>query len=424
MATTLTVLMQRVLESIGEYRALSVTSAPSTTVITDTKLRRYAAVADVFNDRWWVYWTLLSGAAVAAADQKRLLIDSTTTTATMETATTITAAADTYLLMPFDPDFVKNAISRAAEYLFHRGLHVPVYDHSLIVDNLLANSNFTGSVTSNAFTSWTRGGSATVTAETTIVRIGSQSAKMVGTAAADGQYQAPHVGQDEMTGKTAYLAGHLLCATADKARLRINWDDTNYESYAYHSGKDQWEFQKISVAIPATATKVEARCSSEGTAYFNQVALCVDPINRYTIPSAFLKGPYQVLQQVDERLVGTDGDYLPLSNTNRPVRGRTLRLLGKGMLTLPSADTDTMEVSEDQVRLLVARAAMELYSILAWNNSAMRDEYQRGADLWETRTERMIQAGMALSPHMAAAYPRPWLVEESGETRYLVLPRH
>ena len=426
MSTSLITLMQRVLEGMGQYRALSVTTGGSASVITDTKLRRYIGAADVANDRMWVYWTEidLDVSPPAAANQKRLITDSTTTTATMESALSFnTTAGDTYLLTDFDPDFIKVAINRAGQYLFGRGLYLPVRDESLIVDNLLTNPSFVGTFSSNTVTGWTRGGSATVTAETTIVRDAwaAQSAKMVGTVAADGLYQAPQVNQHEMTGRSALLVGHVYATVADIARLRINWDDTNYESHAYHSGEDRWEFQKILVSIPTTATKVEARCSSEGTAYFNKVALCIDPIYRYTLPSNLIRGPYRIEQQRDEKRIGLDAPFEKLSRYNHPVRGRTLRIHGKGAMTTLSADADSLEVSNDQVQLIVARAIHELYMVLAGSPSNQRDHYLIEAERWDAITERYLAQGKQHGPVQTAAIPWGWKVEESGETRFLVL---
>ena len=428
MSATFITLIQRVLENQGQYRALSVTGTPSTTVITDSKLRRFVAAADVLNDRWWVYMTLLNSLAVGAADQKRLVIDSTTTTATVDTVfSASTATADTYLLLPFDPDFVKAALNKAGRDLYSRGLYLPVYDKSLIVDNLLSNSNFTGSVTSHAFSSWTRGGSATVTAETTIVRVGSQSAKIVGSGSAEGQqYQAPHVFHNEMTGKTVFINGHVYATVADRARLRVNFDDTTYQSHAYHSGKDQWEYQEITTSIPSDATKLEAICAAGtaaavGTGYFNQVAMCIDPIYEYAIPSSILKGPYTVEQQVDERKVGRDALFRPLSAGFRPVRGRTLRLKGKGAMTALSADSDTVEVSNDQADILVAQATHNLYVTLMGSQSNQKDHYEREAERWAFMVDKMISEGKAKGPMQGADKPEGWRIYDDGETRRLIL---
>ena len=145
MATTLITLTQQVLEGMGQYRLLDVTTGGSATVATSTHLRRWVGAADVLNDRWFVRFTNLNDTTPSTANRDRLITDSTTSTVTYERATSVntsTTDPDQFLLLSFDPSFITAAINSAGQYLFHRGMYLPIRDETLFVDNLLSNSSF------------------------------------------------------------------------------------------------------------------------------------------------------------------------------------------------------------------------------------------------------------------------------------------
>jgi len=432
MATTLITLTQQVLEGMGQYRLLDVTTGGSATVATSTHLRRWVGAADVLNDRWFVRFTNLNDTTPSTANRDRLITDSTTSTVTYERATSVntsTTDPDQFLLLSFDPSFITAAINSAGQYLFHRGMYLPIRDETLFVDNLLSNSSFEDTISGSDHPSWTNVGSPTVTAETTHVMLGSQAARLRGSGSAAGQM---HQGVDNtqlanIGGKTIHLQGWVKEYTASRARLRIDrGDGSTFSNHDYHSGVDQWERQLVEADVLDTAGAMTIRAYIEGgtasvtsDSRFDAVVMWIDPLYRYTIPSTMVRGPYRVQMQMD--VDNPNGHYRSISRGLRPISGRALRLTGKGAMSTLSADTDSAEISGDQQKLLVTRAIFELYSTLGGAPSSQRDHYLREADRWYVQAERMLGEGMADGPKLATDEADGWHVENEGETRYLML---
>ncbi len=220
----------------------------------------------------------------------------TVSTSTLVVEEAFSSAVDssvTYELHRYDPTDKHNAINRAIEELYP-SLHLRVRDETLVVDDLLSNSDFE-TFASSAFTGWTEVGSPTTSAETTLMMHGSQSAKVVADSGAAGQLtQAPTTNIREVTSKTATFKCWVYATAADTARIRMDWDGTNFENSDYHSGRDQWELLSVTASVPSDATQVKAICevAASGTAYFDASWMAVGPVYKYTVPTSIIGGPY------------------------------------------------------------------------------------------------------------------------------------
>lgn len=274
------------------------------------------------------------------------------------------------------------------------------------------------------FTGWTNAGAGvTVTQESTIIRHGTYSAKIVAGGGAAGQMTQTFgtVSIDTLTGKTAYLEGWVYATAASTARIRLDWDGTNFDSCAYHSGTDQWEYQKLAVAVPTTATQVKAilEVAAGGTAYFDAVWGGVSPVQKYTIPTSMLRGPFQVLQQADE--LQPEGNYYPLTSYARPTAGRRLRLIGMGLLSQPTTDAGTVEIDTNQAEYFLAHASQWLYRAIRQGGSQQEREYiGQLRQEWQQDIERMERNGTTM-PNMAAEIPiGTWKVEEDSTAKSLI----
>ena len=154
----------------------------------------------------------------------------------------------TYELHRYDPVVKLDSITRAAEELFP-DLYLSLVDETLVVDDLLSNSDFE-TFASSAFTNWTAIGSPTLSAETSRVVHGDQSAKLI---AASGAIDAldqnlfTAVNINDVEGKTLHFKGWVWASAASAARLQVTFDGSTYTSGSYHAGDDEWEDPDLSL---------------------------------------------------------------------------------------------------------------------------------------------------------------------------------
>jgi hypothetical protein len=303
---------------------------------------------------------------------------------------------------------------------------LPIIDESLVVDDLLANSDFE-TFASGSFTNWTlAGASATDGTETTIVFHGAQSAK-IGSASATAQiYQDVTINVKEITSRTVLFKMWVYATVADVARIRLDWDGSNFASSPYHTANDQWELLSVEASVPSSATKVRAICevaTGSQTAYFDAGWLAVDSVSRYTLPTTIINGPQRVSEQVNPN--DANAPYYPLPPYSRPRTGRRLRLEGMGLLTRPTTETGTTEVDGARVNLIVAYAAHFLFRMQATKASGSdRDYYNEEAQRWFDEAETLrLSPGIAMRSMSAEKRRGTWHTEEDAAGRYLVFDR-
>ena len=433
MSTTLSTLMLRVgrrLTTTGGDKPAVVevdTSAnsSSTTTITAVRLGDYFAVDDGLSPYVWARLPDGPDDTNLTSQERRVSTAASNyaaSTGVVTVATAFSTDADNRVdtgkalqMWAINPDRVRQAVLDALRTLSPGTLHLWVRDETLYVDNLLANNDYESAIVGGAHPSWTNAGAGiTVTAETTIVMHGSQSAKIVAGGGAAGQmYQAVTINVKELTGKSLTLLKWVYATAADTARIRLSFDggSTFEASHAYHSGKDQWELQKLTATVPTTASSVRAynECVAAGTGYFDSGALWVNGrhIRRYTAPTSLYT--YNKLTVQADEDDPTEGLYLPVGG--RPPAGRILRLEGKGPLTAPTADASSTELDGDRAELVAVHAALTLARTTALFGEcvpSLTDEYNAllarpGVRMW------------------AGAQDRTWWSVEEGSTRYVRL---
>ena len=299
--TTRAVLRQRLSEEIGDYQSLTTTSTGNSagTSVVDTGLRNLSGGADdaAFDNKFVL---ITSGANTGETRMVKDYIANSTTLVMQESFSGgAVESLVTYELHSYDPAQKHQAISRAIAELYPF-LYLPLRDETVVVDDRLSNSDF--ETFSGGFTGWTEVGSPTVTADTTTLIHGSQSAKMVGDSGAAGQLtQAPSINMNEITNKSITFKCWVWCAAADTARIRLDWDGSDIDSSVYHNGQNEWQLLDVTASVPTSATQVKAilEVVASGTAYFDACWLDAGPIQKYTIPTAFVNGPHYLTEQGD-----------------------------------------------------------------------------------------------------------------------------
>jgi hypothetical protein len=425
--STRTNILDALSQRIGDYFSGTTSSAGNGggTTLIDTDLTNLTEDDDGIQG--WLRPT--SGSA--SGEIRRILSNSGYTASTGTVTVNFAFSAQiantvTFELHRYDPNDKFFAIEQALRDLFpqgarRRGLYRQIIDETITVGNQLANAQFE-TFAGGSFTSWAEVGSPTVSAETTIVRHGTNSAKAIA-GGSDGQFtQAPTINVNDLTDTQVTLAGWVYATAADTARIRLDWDGSDIENHAYHSGEDDWEKQKLTFVVPSTATQVKAICEvvAGGTAYFDQMWLLAGPVHRVAIPTSIVNGPHRILQQHSEDHV--EGPFYEVGPNDHFEGGKLLRLQGMGVLSQPSTDSGTTEVDGARLYLVAERAAENLFKTLAARSDGDdRRKFQEQAAEHAAAVDTMLLSpGMAM-PRMAAQQPdNNWHVQDEAGTRYLM----
>jgi len=403
--TTRAVLRQRLSEEIGDYQSLTTTSDGNSTgtSVVDTGLKNLpGGDRDAAFDGWHI---LVTSGANTGESRRIEKYNSNTTTLVVQEAFSGGAVQSlvAYELHRYDPAQKHQAINRAIEEIFPF-LYLPIRDETIVVDDRLSNSDF--ETFSGGFTGWAEVGSPTVTADTTYVVHGSQSAKVVGDSGEAGQLtQAPSINMNEITNKSVTFKCWVWCAAANTARIRLDWDGSDIDSSTYHKGQNEWELLDV----------------ASGTAYFDASWLLTGAIQKYTIPSSIIAGPHYLTEQGDE--MDPTGEYYPIRGG--PTSGRRLRFEGMGLLSRPSSDSSTTEVGAPQVNIITAYASMYFFRTQGATNAIdERSNYTDLASIFSRDATRMAsQPGLRMPRLGAQKADDTWHVEKDSSGRYLVFDR-
>jgi len=431
-STSLISLQQSLSENIGDYESFASSAdgdAAGFTVVASALLNLPGGTdTDAFEGQYIEIND--SDATVANGEVRRIdtyIADLDNPTLRMQSAFSEQIKSGiTVILHRFNSVDKKNVIRQAIAELYP-DLYLPIRDETLIVDNLLTNSQFE-TFADSAFTGWTTVGSPTLTQETTIVMHGDSSAKIVAGASAAGQLtQAPDINIDELTNDEAESKRWVYATAPNTARLRLDFGNSVFSNSVYHSGRDQWELLEVDAAVPSAATQVKQICevAASGTAYFDHGWLAVGRIYEYTLPTSIITGPHRVLQQADEDDV--DGPYYEIPDHWKPTTGRILRVQGYGVLSQPTTNTGTTEIGEPQVRLVVAYAEMLMWRLMASPARSSRQDREGYIGAGRDAATKVLviknQHGMK-TPRMGAQKHRgSWHLETDSNGKILVFPR-
>lgn len=130
-------------------------------------------------------------------------------------------------------------------------------------------------------TNWTLAGTgAAADRESTIIKSGTYSAKLIRTGNDASLYQS--IGSILSTGKKGTFGCWVYATVASRARIGIVTDGGGTEYSAYHSGTPGWEYLTVTATISGTPSYVRATCqvnTGDTTAYFdssNLIVLTID----------------------------------------------------------------------------------------------------------------------------------------------------
>jgi hypothetical protein len=432
--TTRTILRRRLSEEIGDYQSLTTTDAGHPTYLIDTGLDSLTGDDDAFQD---FYVFLTSGGAINEIQRVKRVggyVASATKLLVQKAFSTTVASGVTYELHRYDPVLKHAAINRAIEDL-SGFLYLPVNDDwSIIVDNRLTDPSFEGTLSGGAFPAWTNNvGSGSVAAETNRVFQGAQSAKITASGSTAQIFAAPYVNMNEVIGETATFGLRVWASSPNMARLRIDWDGSNFANSKYHSGNEQWELLEAKGAVPSTTTQIKciAEVADSGTkiGYFDAGGDCglfIDDLYEYTLPTTLVSAPSHIQMQANRDTA--DGLFVPLRAPYVPIRGRHLLIQGRGNLTAPTTEAETVELGVPQIRLIVLQAAMNLYEMYGSPAQAAvgdREGLLRAGQRAEDKLEKLKRQNGVNQPKKGAmGREGVWGTNELGTSRKLVLKVH
>ena len=416
---------QGVADNFGGYFAITATADgnDAKTSIVASGLKNLPNGLDEGAFEGW-YGLSLNGANLGQSRRVSLYIPEATAGPTLLVQSAYsnqTANGDTFELYRYDPALFHNAINRALTETFPV-IYLPVRSEKLVVDSVLLNGDFED-WTSGAPDNWTDVNSPTESQESSKVYHGTYSGKLTAPAGSVGQWtQSLDTNISEISGNTAIFKARVWTDGASQARLRLDWDGTNFENGDYHCGDSEWELLSVDASVPASATQVKVifEVAAGATAYIDGAWAAVGPVYKYTVPSAIIRGPFSVEQQWNEADV--DGPYYRFIENQSPKQGRFLRLRGMGLYSQPSTDSATAEIDEPKLSLVLAYATMVLWRQLWGRASAeQRQTLIENIQFWQAEVQRLSgQPGIRMLPMSAQVTNHAWHIEEDSSGRYLL----
>ena len=386
MATTRTSLRQYMSEAIGDWSGTFTTSgngAGGGTTIVATTLADLPGgdEDDAFIDQ---YAMVTSG---TAAGQIRRISDYVQSSGTITVARAFSAqiaSGVTFELHRYDPSMKHASINTAGRKVFPY-IYLPVYDETLVTDQLGLNMDFESTFSGGVPANWTEVSSVTQTTaqETTRVFHGSSSMSLAvaGGGSTDmSLYQDLTVNIADIVGHSMVFGGFMWSTAADSGWFQIDFGTGGTTDSTKHAGDEDWQEEWVEVSIPSDATQIRIRCMAEAeggapTTYFDSLYCYIKRIDRYAIPATFVHGPFSVQLQLDRKIpverhyaqlrnwwVEQDSETRYLYLGDDVPSGYRLRLTGADVLTLPSTEAGTMEVEDGRIDAVVEYAAAELFT--------------------------------------------------------------
>lgn len=321
-----------------------------------------------FYEDWWLRFYLGTH-----KDATRLVTTFTQLNGAFVFSPAVTGAIDATDLFElhrdFSPEEINNAINLAISMVETEALADKV-DESLVVNDLLTDGLFELWTDSSTLINWTKGGTGTLTRESTIKVEGSYSAKLTNTVGnAVWLYQS--ISNPKLfAGQKASLYARVNTNTADRVRLSLTDGVTTWYS-DYHDGtgwreaeSDPWlsiENVTLSTALTALTASIRVETGAAIDAYVDKMWLVSgSKIYEYSIPTGFYTidniipesstvDRFNVEDALDARgwqILGTttkklwfDKNWVTLPS------GRRLRLEGQQKPGQLSLDADTTDVS-------------------------------------------------------------------------------
>lgn len=418
MTTTLSVNRIELSKQLGDFWASSTTSDGSTTPFITLKDSALEAKQDAWIGKdMWVMLTEEPTGGVTSLYEERLISSLSSGTLTFKAfGERIVSGIDYEIHRLFTASDKRIALIAAAR-MAYPSIHEKIWDESMVSGNWLKDGSFEIWTSSSALTHWTTTTS-TIAKTTTngLFKHGLTSCK-IGTAA--GTIKQSISNWDDLkrlAGETVTFSMQAHCDTASCLRLSIT-DGVNTQTYSnYHAGDSAYtqddpraDNMYAQMFIDWNATEVTFTIHHEvaaATSYVDDARVIGPYQPRLFIAQLGLaqEMPIQVeienynystdepWSQVFNSRVDTEQGYLYLPSSVR--RDRRLRIKGIGYLDFVDSSgvsgtawANTININSPQTDILVAQAAVYLYTIMSMPNfsRSTREEFQQMIGFWEQK---------------------------------------
>lgn len=408
MTTALSVMRQAVGKKMGEVITGACDAGATTTSIPDADLAIYED--DELNNRW----LLMTSGSQAGEQTKISDFAQTNGVITLKTALTgAPAAGDTFEIHKYNPDDIEDALNEAitkaypefCQLLTNEDLTSKAYQHDYAVpstlegrphqiwierglgwdfeDNKIKNGGFedwTGSSPDDWDTPTGITLSAAKEENEEPVKYGEYSAKCVVAAnTAASHYQTLDNPAYFDSQKCTY-SEWVYCRTATRVKVAIVDNVGSTPSTVYHQGKG-WELLKVVHTVTTSPTSVKGGVTVDSGA----------AITIYRDNVMFVRGERQADRPYDlnHHWVYDEGAGVVRFREALP-EDRSIRLMGKGLLSTVSADTDTVELDEPEVQYLYAEAIAYMYwKVVGDSLGTDSQRYEQRRLYWQNEAERL-----------------------------------
>ena len=424
MTTALSVNRIELSKQIGDFWASSTTSAGSgggTTVIDNALKAKQDA---------WIgkdMYTLITESGDTNVDNERQIASLTSSSGTLGTlahTAQVTSGTDYEVHRLFTASDKRIALIAAARMAYPH-IHEKIWDETMVSGNWLKDGSLEIWTSSSDLTYWTE---ATVTVAKTntagYFRHGIYSAKLSGSAGTVVQeWKAGTAENDDLKNLRGKSATFTIQAWADTASdLRISINDGTTQTYSeYHDGDDTWtqddprnDGMYVTQYIDLNATQVTftIHWGGLGTAAYVDDARVIGPYQpRLFIETLGLAQEQPVQIEIENYNYSTDEPWAQIFNSRIDTelgyiyipssvqRDRRLRIKGIGYLDFVDSSGDsatawdsTININSPQTDILIAQAALYLYTIMSMPNFSRntRQDFQEMMGFWDGELRRRI----------------------------------
>ena len=424
MTTALSVARIELSEQLGDGWSSSSTGAGSAggTTIVDTALKA--------KQNAWIgkdMYDLITEDAHATEDEERQISSFSNTNGTLTIlahSAQIGSGVDYEVHRLFTASDKRRALIAAARMAYPH-IHEKIWDESMVSGNWLKDGSFEIWASSSDLTYWTE---TTVTVAKTntagYFRHGAYSIKLSGTKGTVVQeWKAGTAENDDLKNLRGKSATFTVQAWADTASdLRISINDGTTQTYSeYHDGDDAWtqddprnDGMYVTQYIDLNATQVTftIHWGGLGTAAYVDDARVIGPYQpRLFIETLGLAQEQPVQIEIENYNYSTDEPWVQIFNSRIDTelgyiylpssvqRDRRLRIKGIGYLDFVDSSGDsatawnsTININSPQTDILIARAALYLYTIMSMPNFSRntRQDFQEMMGFWDGELRRRI----------------------------------
>jgi len=418
MSTTLVNCLTELSKQLGDYWSSTTTGAGSTTTLVDSALM--AKANDWITDDCWAFLIEEPASAAAIYDERKIssLDNSTGTLTTLAFGEAPGTGIDYQVHRLFSPSDKRIALVAAARRVFP-SLFQEVWDESLVSGNWLKDGSFERWTTSADLTDWTET-TVTVTQTSTLpyFKHSIYSAKL-STAAGTLDQEITELGDLQfLRGRNVTFTCQGWCDTASCLRLSIN-DGTTQTYSSYHAGDSAWTEDDprndsfyVTQYVTPNATQVTFTIHHEkaaGTSYVDDARVISDYRGKTSIGYLWLaqNRPHRI--EIEPSYYSTEEPWIPVRDWHVDPNGylylptcyqsdRRLRIRGIGYLDFlasgvsSTAWTATISLNQPQLDILIAQAALILYTQMALPNyeTGTRDEFAKAAGYWKAELQDRV----------------------------------